>query len=119
MGYKLLHGDDPSIEVSYGVFAKIRRALGTTAFGVNELRVPPNREGKAHDETETGHEELYCGIGGSATFIVDGEAVAFAKGDYLLVSPESTRQVIGGPDGVHFIVIGAKTKPEYDGRPIF
>jgi hypothetical protein len=62
MAYKLLHGDDPAIEVNFGVFAKIRRALGTTAFGVNELRVPPNAEGKAHDETETGHEELYCGI---------------------------------------------------------
>ena len=119
MAYKLLHGDDPSIEVNFGVFAKIRRALGTTAFGVNELRVPPNAEGKAHDETETGHEELYCGISGSATFIVDGEQVAFAAGDYLLVSPDSTRQVIGGPDGVRFIVIGAKTKPEYDGRAIF
>ena len=119
MAYKLLHGDDPSIEVTNGVFAKIRRALGTTAFGVNELRVPPNREGKAHDETETGHEELYCGIGGSATFIIDGERVPLAEGDYLLVSPESTRQVIGGPEGVRFIVIGAKTKPEYDGRGIF
>jgi uncharacterized cupin superfamily protein len=119
LGYKLLHADDPSIEVMYGVFAKIRRALGTTAFGVNELRVPPNAEGKAHDETETGHEELYCGISGSATFIIDGEKVAFAEGDYLLVSPDSTRQVIGGADGVRFIVIGARTKPAYDGRPIF
>ena len=68
---------------------------------------PPRRsrkhaEGKAHDETETGHEELYCGISGSATFIIDGEPVAFAEGDYLLVSPDSTRQVIGGPDGVRF-----------------
>jgi hypothetical protein len=45
--------------------------------------------------------------------------VAFAAGDYLLVSPDSTRQVIGGPEGVRFIVIGAKSKPEYDGRPIF
>ena len=119
MAYRLLHGDDPSIEVTNGVFAKIRRALGTTAFGVNELRVPPNREGIAHDELETGHEELYCGLAGSATFIIDGERVPLAEGDYLLVSPESTRQVIGGPKGVRFIVIGAKTKPEYDGRSIF
>lgn len=118
MTYTLLHGDDPAIEVNFGVFAKIRRALGTTAFGVNELRVPPGAEGKAHDETETGHEELYCAIAGSATFIIDGERVAFAAGDYLLVSPESTRQVIGGPEGVRFIVIGAKSKPDYDGRAI-
>jgi quercetin dioxygenase-like cupin family protein len=119
MAYKLLHGDDPSIEVSFGVFAKIRRALGTTAFGVNELRVPPHAAGKAHDETDTGHEELCCAVSGSATFIIDGERVAFTAGDYLLVSPDSTRQVIGGPDGVRFIVIGVQSKPEYDGRPIF
>jgi hypothetical protein len=51
--------------------------------------------------------------------MVDGERVPLAEGDYLLVSPESARQVIGGPEGVRFIVIGAKTKTEHDGRSIF
>jgi quercetin dioxygenase-like cupin family protein len=44
----------------------------------------------------------------SATFVTDGEDVAVAEGDYLLVSPESTRQVIGSSDGVRLLVIGAK-----------
>jgi hypothetical protein len=35
MTYKLLHGDDPSIESYRGVFLKIRKALGMTAFGLN------------------------------------------------------------------------------------
>jgi len=35
MTYTLLHGDDPGIESFRGVFMKIRRALGTTAFGIN------------------------------------------------------------------------------------
>ena len=40
------------------MFFKIRRALGTTAFGINEFRMPAGFEGPEHDEVETGHEEV-------------------------------------------------------------
>ena len=116
MGYTLLHGDDPSIENLGGVFFKIRRSLGTTAFGVNEVRVPPGATGQLHDESETGHDEVYCCIAGSGTFAIEGEPVAVRQGDYLLVAPESNRQVTGGADGMTFIAIGAKPQPQYDGR---
>ena len=40
MGYTLINRDDPSIESFRGAFFKIRRALGTTAIGINEVRFP-------------------------------------------------------------------------------
>jgi len=116
MTYRLLHGDDPSIESFQGIFLMIRKALGTTAFGLNELRMPPGYEGLEHDESDTGHEEVYVVLSGSGTATVDGEAVTLASGDYLLVGADSTRQIVAGPDGLRFIVIAAKPKPEYDGR---
>jgi uncharacterized cupin superfamily protein len=116
MAYTLVHGDDPSIESFQGIFVKIRRALGTTAFGLNELRMPPGFEGVEHDEARTGHEEVYAVLTGSGTATIDGEDVPLAAGDYLRVDAAATRKLIAGPDGLRFIVIGAKPLPAYDGR---
>ena len=117
MGYTLINSDDPSIESSRGAFFKIRRALGTTAFGINEVRMPSGFEGPEHDEVETGHEEVYIVLEGGGTFTVDGEAVAVVGGDYLRVDPEATRKTVAGADGLTFVVVAAKPKPAYDGRP--
>ena len=88
MGYTLINRDDPSIESFRDVFFKIRRALGTTAFGINEVRLPAGFEGPEHDEVETGHEEVYIVLEGGGTFTVDGDAVAVAGGDYLRVDAD-------------------------------
>jgi hypothetical protein len=58
VSYIHLRHDDPSIESVHGVFFKIRRALGTTSFGVNEVRLPRGAAGPEHDESDTGHEEV-------------------------------------------------------------
>lgn len=116
MSHTLLRRDDPSIESFRGVFLKIRRALGTTAFGINEVRLPAGADGIEHDEVETGHEEVYLVLDGAGTWTVDGEEIALREGDYLRVSPAATRVVSAGPDGVRFVVVAAKPQPAYDGR---
>jgi uncharacterized cupin superfamily protein len=114
--YTLLHEGDPSIESVQGVFFKMRRALGTTAFGINEVRVPPGAARRQHDEAETGHEEVYVVLEGDGTFTIDGEDMAVCAGDYLRVDAVATRQVKGGSQGLRFIVVGAQPKTLYDGR---
>jgi uncharacterized cupin superfamily protein len=116
MTYTLLHGDDPGIESFRGVFMKIRRALGTTAFGINEVRMPSGASGMEHDEAETGHEEVYLVLDGSGAFTVDGERVAVTAGDYLLVGASANRQAHSGAEGMRFLVVGAQPKGAYDGR---
>ena len=116
MGYTLINRDDPSIENHRDTFFMIRRALGTTAFGINELRMTPGFKGGEHDEVETGHEEVYIVLEGGGTFTVDGEAVAVVGGDYLRVDSEAKRKTFAGADGLTFVV-AAKPKPAYDGRP--
>ena len=116
MGYTLLNHDDPSIESFRGAFFKMRKALGKTAFGINEIRLPANTPGVEHNEADTGHEEVYVVIEGSGTFTIDGEAVEVAEGDYVRIDADSTRIAVGGDVGLTFLVVGAKPKPEYDGR---
>jgi uncharacterized cupin superfamily protein len=117
MGYTLVNHDDPSVDSFRDVFFKMRRALGTTAFGINEVRLPAGLDGIEHDEVETGHEEVYIVLEGSGTMTVDGEAVAIGDGDYLRVDAESTRLVTAGPGGLTYVVVAAKPMSEYDGRP--
>lgn len=117
MAYTRVNVDDPDVENFRGVFFKVRRALGTTAFGLNELRMPPGFTGVEHDEAETGHEEVYIVLEGTGTFTVDGEDVEVREGDYLRVPPEATRGVTAGAEGLRFVVVAAKPQPEYDGRP--
>jgi uncharacterized cupin superfamily protein len=116
VGYTLLNHDDPSVESFRGSFYKMRRALGTTAFGINEVRLSPGAEGVEHNEEDTGHEEVYVIIGGSGTFTIDDSSVGVAKGDYVRVDPGSTRLVVAGDDGLTFIAVGSKPLPVYDGR---
>ena len=117
MTYTLLREGDPAIETFRGVFLKMRLALGTTAFGINEVRLPAGAAGFEHDEAETGHEEVYVVLAGSGTLTVAGEEIALATGDYVRVDAEATRQVVAGGDGLRFLVVGAQPKPAYDGRP--
>jgi uncharacterized cupin superfamily protein len=116
VAYTLIHGDDPGIESFRGVFMKIRRALGATAFGINEVRLPADAAGVEHDEAETGHEEVYLVLDGSGFVTVDGERVAVAAGDYLRVDAAATRQLLAGPEGMRFLAVGAQQAPAYDGR---
>lgn len=117
MGHTHLNRDDPAIETWHGVFAKVRRALGVTAFGINEVRMPPGFAGVEHDESETGHEEVYLVLVGGGTATVDGTPVVLTEGDYLRVDPGSTRLLVAGDEGLTFLVVGARPQPGYDGRP--
>ena len=116
MGYTLINRNDPSIESFRDVFFKMRRSLGTTAFGINEIRLPAGLEGIEHDEVETGHEEVYIVLEGGGTMTVDGDDVDLGVGDYLRVDADSTRLVSAGLDGLTYVVVAGKPLPEYDGR---
>lgn len=116
MSYTLIRRDDPSVEVFHGAFFKVRRALGVTAFGLNEVVIPPGGRGIEHDEVKTDHEEVYVVLEGAGTATIDGEAVALRDGDYLHVPPAATRLMEAGDAGLRFLAIGARVQDAYDGR---
>ena len=71
MGHTVIDAAD--VEPSFGVFRKMRIALGATGFGINQVELPPGAEGREHDEAEGGQEEVYIVLSGSGVMRIDGE----------------------------------------------
>ena len=88
----------------------------TTAFGINEVRLPPGVEGPSTART-TRDEEVYVIIDGGRD--VHRRRCALSRstgGEYLRVEPGFTRLVVAVDDGLAYIAVAAKPLSEYDGR---
>jgi mannose-6-phosphate isomerase-like protein (cupin superfamily) len=118
--YTAVHVDD--IEDKYAEdpadggreFRKVRRTLGARAFGVNHIRLPAGIDGRKHDESESGQEEVYYVIAGSGVMTVDGEDVPLRAGLFVRVDPGATRAVVAGPEGIEFVAVGAPLEGAYE-----
>jgi quercetin dioxygenase-like cupin family protein len=86
----------------------IARQLGAKAIRMNQFDNEPDQAGKEHDERESGQEEIYVPLRGRGILRVDGEKVPLVPGHYVLVSPDATRQVVAGPEGLGYLVVGAE-----------
>jgi hypothetical protein len=91
-----------------GAVRFVRRELGVQAFGINWFEIPPNTEGREHDESDTGQEEVNVAIRGSGVYRIDGEEVPVEAGTFLRFDPGTRRVPIAGPDGLTMIAVGAR-----------
>jgi quercetin dioxygenase-like cupin family protein len=103
MGYSVL--DARTLE---GRRKLVARELGARAIKLNRFDNEPGQAGKQHDERATGQEEIYIPVAGSGRIVVDGDEVALEPGVFVLVEPESTRQVIAGDTGLSYVIVGAE-----------
>jgi uncharacterized cupin superfamily protein len=85
----------------------LRQALGITAFGINQYDSPPGFESIRHDELDSGQEEVYVALAGEGTIRIEDEEIDFRPGHYVFVSPDLTRQVAAGPEGLSYVVVGS------------
>jgi quercetin dioxygenase-like cupin family protein len=85
----------------------IARELGARAVRLNQFDSEPGQAGSEHDETESGQEEIYFVLRGSGVLRVEGEELPLEQGRYVLVEPDATRQVVAGPQGLSYAVVGA------------
>ena len=104
MGYRVL--DVSTIE---GRRKLVASGLEAAAIRMNQFDNEPNQAGKEHDERESGQEEVYSALKGAGVIVVDGEEVPLEPGRYVLVEPGSTRQVIAGPEGLSYLIVGASS----------
>jgi quercetin dioxygenase-like cupin family protein len=81
--------------------------LGARAIKVNQFDSQPGQAGKEHDELESGQEEIYVPVRGAGVLRIGDDEVALEPGRFVLVSPEATRQVVAGDDGLSYVVVGA------------
>jgi quercetin dioxygenase-like cupin family protein len=86
----------------------VAATLGARAIRMNQFDNQPEQAGKEHDELQSGQEEIYVPLRGRGVLRVDGEEVTLEPGRYVLVPPEATRQVVAGPEGLGYLVVGAE-----------
>jgi mannose-6-phosphate isomerase-like protein (cupin superfamily) len=101
-----------------GAVRFVRRHLGVGAFGINWYELPPNVEGREHDEQETQQEEVNVVIAGSGVYRVDDEEIRVSRGTVLRFDPETTRVPVAGPEGLTMIAVGAR-RGSYEPRGPF
>jgi mannose-6-phosphate isomerase-like protein (cupin superfamily) len=101
-----------------GVFRKIRRELGVTAFGANALVLPPGTEWFNHFHDE--QDELYFVHRGRAGFNVDGEEFELGPGGTCYVESTTPRQFwnVGDEDLVILAIGGRGGYVERDGQMV-
>jgi uncharacterized cupin superfamily protein len=100
--------DARTVEAQHGVFKPLRDPLGVSAFGINELELPPGAEGLEHDHAQDGQEEVYVIVRGGGTIRVDGTEAELQPGTYVFMSPDARRQMVAGDEGLAWVGIGCQ-----------
>jgi quercetin dioxygenase-like cupin family protein len=118
VAYSIIHVDKVEPSGPGGAVRFVRRVLGVEAFGINWFEIPPNTEGREHDESATGQEEVNVIVSGSGKYRIDGEEIDVEVGTFLRFDPETIRVPIAGPDGMTMIAVGAR-RGSYEPRGPF
>jgi quercetin dioxygenase-like cupin family protein len=85
----------------------IARELGARAIRLNRFDSQPHQEGHEHDERGSGQEEIYVPVEGKGVLRIGTDEVPLEPGRFVLVTPDETRQVVAGPEGLAYVVVGA------------
>ena len=92
-------------------FVPLRRALGVTTMGLNQIILAPGERGRIHLHHH--QEEVFLVMEGVLTLMVEGEAHDMPAGRLARVAPEVRRQLVNrGPGRVVLLAMGAATPHE-------
>lgn len=106
MPHTIVNAND--IEPLHGVLRPLRQALGVSAFGINELALPPGAEGPEHDHAGDRQEEVYVIIRGGGTIRVDGAEETLRPGQYVFLPAGARRQMVAGDEGLAWVGVGCQ-----------
>jgi quercetin dioxygenase-like cupin family protein len=86
-------------------FVSLRRQLGVTSFGMNQMVLEPRQRGRIHRHAH--QEEVYLVLEGTLTLLVEGEEHVLARGELVRVAPDVRRQIVNrGPHRVVLLALG-------------
>jgi uncharacterized cupin superfamily protein len=100
-------------------FAKlVRTGLDITAFGVQIMDLPPDYTTSAHDESDTGQQELYVALRGSGAVVAGAQRLRLDPEHLVRVDAGVDRVLTSGPEGLRVLCVGgvpgaAYTPPEW------
>jgi mannose-6-phosphate isomerase-like protein (cupin superfamily) len=96
-------------------FAKlVRLGLEISAFGANIMDLPANYSTTAHDESESGQQELYVALSGSGSVDVEGIGLPLDADHLVRVDAGTARVLSSGPDGLRVLCIGGVPGAPYE-----
>jgi uncharacterized cupin superfamily protein len=94
-------------------FVPLRRELGVTTFGMNQIVLQPGERGRIHAHER--QEEVFLVLEGTLTLIVEGDPVDLPPGRLARVAPAVRRQLVNlGPSRAVVLALGG-AEP-HDGR---
>jgi mannose-6-phosphate isomerase-like protein (cupin superfamily) len=94
-------------------FVALRRSLGVTGLGMNQIVLQPGQRGRIHAHEH--QEEIYVVMRGTLTLEVDGVAQDLGVDDVVRVGPEVRRRLVNrGPGPCSLLALGASG--EHQGR---
>jgi hypothetical protein len=108
MGYTIVNVDELEAAGPGGAVRFVRRTLGVEAFGINWFELGPDVEGREHNESSTGQEEVSLVLRGSGYWRVDGTQIPAREGTFIRFDPETTRCPVAGPGGMTFVSVGVR-----------
>ncbi len=86
-------------------FIPLRRRLGLSAFGLNQMVLRPGERGRIH--RHEAQEEVYLVLRGTLTLEVEGEERDLGEGALARVGPDVRRRVLNrGPEPCVVLAIG-------------
>ncbi|HSC03973.1 MAG TPA: cupin domain-containing protein [Solirubrobacteraceae bacterium] len=94
-------------------FLPLRRQLGVSSFGMNQIVLQPGQRGRIHRHKN--QEEVYLVLEGTLTLLLEGERTELAVGELIRVAPKVRRQLVNrGPGRVVVVALGGAG--EHQGR---
>jgi mannose-6-phosphate isomerase-like protein (cupin superfamily) len=94
-------------------FVSLRRPLGVTSFGLNQITLQPGQRGRIHRHRE--QEEVYLVFRGSLTVAFEDEELELAEGQAIRVGPTARRQLLNRGD-TPCVVVAIGGAGEHAGR---
>lgn len=94
-------------------FLPLRRQLGVSSFGMNQIVLQPGQRGRIHRHLH--QEEVYVVLEGTLTLLVEGETSDLGEGELIRVAPQVRRQLVNlGPGRLVLLALGGAN--EHAGR---
>ncbi len=94
-------------------FLPLRRQLGVSSFGINQIAMAPGQRGRIHRHEH--QEEVFLVLEGTLTLAIEGEQSDLGEGELIRVAPEVRRQLINrGPGRLVLLALGGEG--EHRGR---
>ncbi len=88
-------------------FTSLRRALGVTAFGINQMVLRPGQRMRIHRHAR--QEEVYLVLEGRLTVTIEAQDALLDPGELMRVAPDVRRQLVNrGPERVVVIALGGE-----------